>query len=102
MHSSSQAVLPASKSYITCIPLWHLLWYVLCHDGVEAVEEVGPGHAEGDKGEEELRPAALGAVAKVTGLAVERDHLLHVVGRLLSTTLVEVGELACVSVCVRT
>ena len=71
----------------------HLLWYVLCHDGIEAVEEVGPGHAERDKWEEKLWPATVRAVAKVTGLAVKGDNFLHALGGLLSTTLIKLGEL---------
>lgn len=53
-------------------------WNVLGHHGVEAVEEVGTGHGEGEEGEEELWPATVGKVAEVAGFAIEGDDQLHV------------------------
>ena len=53
---------------------------VLGHHGVEAVEEVGSGHGEGEERKEELRPATVRGVAEVARLAVEGDDQLHVQG----------------------
>ena len=34
------------------------LWNIFGHDSIEAVEHISPGHAERDKGKEELGPTA--------------------------------------------
>ena len=60
----------------------HSLRNVFGHHGVEAVEKVSTGHGEDDKGEKQLRPAAVRRVAKVTRLAVERDDKFHVVSKI--------------------
>ena len=61
----------------------YLLGYVFGHNGIEAVEEVGPGQVKGREEEEDLRPAAVGGESKVARLAVVGHHTLHVTGRLL-------------------